>query len=481
MRRGRIRRIAFWIVVPIVVLLAGLGGLYYAFMTKFKPNPPACASSTNADALQQQREDTDCFRKLIALDRSYSPQARAEAARQLYAIAGMRTALSRPAFRAALMRVAALADNGHTSLFSAEHPNGRPRLLSIRVVEFTDGIYVMRAPKEDADILAARVVAIDGVPIEKAIAKIGQYRGGTEAFRRDFAVSMLDATDITNGVGISPSPDHATWTFQTADGHRVQRSFSAYQPSYAEERPNLWRWMSPQPVAGGEHGWLAAKPDAPIPLAFGDGDRLFRRAWIDNGCILYLQLRANQGNDKEDIGAFLNATEAELKTRHPCAVIFDLRFDGGGDYTNTAGFARGLPALLAPGAHTYLLTSVDTFSAGITTTVFVKQAMPAAQVTMLGEHVGDRIIFWAEGGSGCLPHAPFCFHYATGMHDYLHGCREWSDCYWVNRIYPAVTPTLDPDERIEMRFADWKAGRDPVFDRALQLARAQAKVATRTP
>jgi hypothetical protein len=456
-----------------------LGGVYYVGAQKFNPARPAKNYTKAATRLEAQRQDIDYFRKLMALDRSYSGASRQAATQLLDRLDGMHSALPRNQLRAALMRATALADNGHTSLYSAQHPNGRSRLLPVRVTQFADGIYVMRAPKEQGDILGARLIAVAGTPVEAALHKVEQYRGGTLANRRDYAVVALTATDILNGIGILPSPERATWTLRTKAGEIVQRSFTAYQPAYDEGAPELSRWLSPEPAKRSEHGWLAARPDSPqIPLTFQEGDQLFRRAWIGKSCILFLQLRANQG---DRIGAFLDASEVEMKARPPCAIIFDNRFNGGGDYTNTAGFAGRLLSRLRPGGHIYMLTGVETFSAGITTTVFVKQATAPAQFTLLGEPVGDRMIFWSEGGSGCLPIAPFCFHYATGMHDYLHGGTEWNNCYWINRIYPARTSSLTPDETIPMTFADWKAGRDPVFDRALALAKAQTTVVTQTP
>jgi hypothetical protein len=41
--------------------------------------------------------------------------------------------------------------------------------------------------------------------------------------------------------------------------------------------------------------------------------------------------------------------------------------------------------------------------------------------------------------------------------------------------------SLDPDERIGVSFAEWRAGHDPVFERAVRLAKAQTTVVTQTP
>jgi hypothetical protein len=467
----RVWRWVRWPLAGVAVLLVLLGGLYWIFVEKFSPPPPSADYPKPANALEAQRQDLDYFRKLIAIDRSYAPAARAEANARLDALAKSNAVLDRGTFRVALMKVAALADNGHTSIHSVDSPTGRSRLLPLRLSAFADGVYVMRVEKPNSDLLAAKVTAIDGHPIEEVIATLSQTRGGTQAFRRNFAELFLNASDILHGAGVSPSAERSNWTFLTADGKTVTRNFTAYQPAYKEPSPDMWRWMSPEKVRDDKHDWAAATHPGPVPFAWLDGDTLFRRAWLNKSCILYIQLRANEG---DGIGDFLRATEAEMEARKPCAIILDNRFNGGGDYTNTAGFAGRLPGHLAPHGHIYVITGVETFSAGITTTVFVKQATPPAQFTQLGEPVGDRMIFWAEGGSGCLPHAQFCFHYSPAMHDYIHGCTEWDKCYWVNRVFPARTPNLDLAETITMSFGDWKAGRDPVLDRAIALASKNA-------
>ncbi|MGB6840089.1 MAG: hypothetical protein WBE16_03785, partial [Candidatus Sulfotelmatobacter sp.] len=116
-----------------------------------------------------------------------------------------------------------------------------------------------------------------------------------------------------------------------------------------------------------------------------------------------------------------------------------------------------------------LLTSGMTFSAGITTTALIKHS-GGDRVTILGEPVGDRLAFFAEGRRGCLPHYPLCLHYETGKHDYGHSCTNLDTCFWLNWLLPVRVKTLQPDEIITMTFDDWRQGRDPVFERAMVLA-----------
>jgi hypothetical protein len=92
-------------------------------------------------------------------------------------------------------------------------------------------------------------------------------------------------------------------------------------------------------------------------------------------------------------------------------------------------------------------------------------------VTIVGEPLGDRLDFYAEGREGCLPHARLCFHYATGRHHYDGPCSDWRTCFWLNWLFPVRVKTLGPDVPVSMTFADYLAGRDAAFDRALTIAR----------
>jgi len=115
------------------------------------------------------------------------------------------------------------------------------------------------------------------------------------------------------------------------------------------------------------------------------------------------------------------------------------------------------------------LTGPATFSAGITTVAFIEQA-GGDRVTILGEPVGDRLQFFSEGNRGCLPNRPLCVSYERGKHDYAHPCTDWDVCFWLNRLYPVRVNSLEPQERLTLSFPQWRQGRDPPFERAVELA-----------
>jgi len=465
-RRIIIRTVIGIVALAVVVAAAG-GGFLWAMTSYFNPAPPPLNYPKPATSLEAQRQDLDYFRKLVTLDRSFSEPARAAAAREIDALETSTTVFPEPKLRVALMRVLALADNGHTHLNSDNKV--QPEMLPVGVRLFSEGLYILAARPDYGDMPGGRVVAIDGQSIDAVMQTLETLRGGTARWRRYLASDMITTQDVLYGAGIASNPDHSTWTVAMPDGTTRTRVITGYRPKTNDD-PSLDtnRWLSPEPVKG--LGWISFKPDA-VPATDADFDKTFRAVRIPATCAMLIQLKSNVDVGKERIADFISTTTSDMKSKPPCAAILDMRYNGGGDYTNTYRFAHLLPELIAPGGRMFVLTGPSTFSAAITTTAFLKDA-GGDRVTILGEPVGDRLAFFSEGYRGCLPHAHLCVRYQTGKHDYQHPCTDWHVCYWLNWFYPVRVKTLQPDEIITMSFADWRAGHDPAYERAVRLAKS---------
>jgi hypothetical protein len=466
-KRG-ILKTTLWGLAVVVLFVGAAGSFALAFLHKFSPAPPSNVFPKPANALEAQQQDIEQFSRLLAMDRAFSPAARAEADRQIAALKSAPTPLDRGSFHVALLRITALADNGHTNLYYGK--GDRQNYAPLRVGLFADGLYVLRAKSAYADLLGARVEGIEGRPTREVMAALEQLHGGTEGWRRTQAAIYVQSPEILYGAAIGSRPDQTQWTLRLPNGSEVTRTLPGEISGENEPHAEMTRWLSPQKMKGEPSNWRALlSSDADLPLSLRDFNSTFRRGWIDHGCTLFIQLKAIADADTQHIGDFLSATTDEMRAHRPCNIILDMRFNTGGDYTKVARFASRLPDFVPPNGRIYLLTSPQTFSAAITTTAFVKQAA-GSRAIILGEPVGDRLTFYGEGNAGCLPHADLCLHYATGMHDYAHRCDDWDRCYWLNWVFAVQVRSLAPDETIRMTFADYAAQRDPVFERAVALA-----------
>ncbi len=286
------------------------------------------------------------------------------------------------------------------------------------------------------------------------------------------AALFIEDQDLLYGSGIARRPQAIGMDSAHAGRpHCYTHILTAYSDTGGATFPYGPRWRSPEPIKGMGTDWAAYSPaSGTLPLSFRSIDNHFSRTPVPGSCAEYIRVEDIIDTDGQKIQPFLKSTEAALNAHKPCAIIFDLRGNGGGDYTNMWHFAHALPDLTT--GRIFVLTDAMTFSAAITTTAFTKEA-GGDRVKIIGEPVGDRLAFYAEGGSATLPNSKFSMSYETGKHDYAHPCRDWHDCFWLNWLYPVRVKTLQPDVPVPQRFADWNRGHDMVYERAVALVKAQ--------
>jgi hypothetical protein len=463
-----LRRLVYLLGVGILAAVVVLGGLILAFRFNFHRVPPAASYPAPQSALEAQRQDLDYFAKVMAFDRAFSPRARAAAKARVSALESLPEALPPPKLQVALMQVMALADNGHSRM-GATADQGT-LILPLRVTLFAQGFYVMRAAAPSRDRLGGRVDRIDGQAMEQVLPRLETLRGGVTGFRRQHGAEYLVVQDLLYGLGVATDPKASTWTVTLPDGRVVTRRVEASPSPRGHDLPVGDRWLSPEPGTGVEKDWIAYQPESgEVPETWRDFGQHFRLFAVAGSCAQVVRLQSIADTDGQKIAPFLATTEAAFRAKPPCALIVDLRGDGGGDYTNTWHFAHALPRLLAKGGHIYILTDSLTFSAAITTAAFIKDA-GGNRVTIIGEPIGDRLSFYSEGGKACLPNLKVCLFYQTGKHDYGHACNDWRECFWLNWLYPVRVRSLQPDIVVPLEFEDWNAGRDEAYSVARDCA-----------
>lgn len=386
-------------------------------------------------------------------DVSYSPAARAEAERRLAALAEA-DHLGDDAFEMELARIVALADNGHSVLVAGPR-SSRHRRAPVRLEPFGESFHVVRARAEHADLLGARLVAIDGRPVEGARDQARTLFGGTPALRDRSVSVILESPSQLNLLGMADDPDAALYRFETGDGRVVERRLLAEESgaNRATVRRNFYPLLRPE-----EEGWVVLLADEAAPWSLREpGDPFRWREAPEVGGIV-VDLRQMSNAPDQPIAAFLSEVEGVIAAQRPYNLVLDLRMNGGGDLTTARAFMQALPDRI-PG-RIFVLTSPWTFSAAISSLGYLEQAAPE-KVVIVGEGVGDRLMFFAEGAPGTLPASGIRVLAATERHDYADGCRAYPDCHvWVTR-YPIVVPDLDPDIAAPWTLDDYRAGRDP--------------------
>jgi hypothetical protein len=396
--------------------------------------------------------------------RAYAPETRARA---MALVADARThasSLSKSDLHLRLLEIAALADNGHDALSFANDAARPARRMPYRVVWFPDGLLIVRATGAARDLAGARIEAIDGISTSQLYTRLARFAGGVESQRRLTLGLLLESPELLHAAGLARADDGLTLDVQIPGHGREQRTIAAIDGAAIPRGFGAERLLSPDAVGPAEANWTFALGAATTPLSLRDGNSYFRLEPLLEGSALYVQVRINVTYAGQDIGRFQERVISSIGLHHPTDVVLDLRFDTGGDLQTTLAFMKSLPSRV-PG-RVYVLISRYTFSAGIVSAAAVKQA-DRDRVVLVGEPVGDRLRFWSEGGSACLPHAGFCLHYTDGLWDLAKGCRHEAGCYGDQ--FGVNVGDLDPALAAPLTAADYLAGRD----RAMELVLAQ--------
>jgi hypothetical protein len=436
-------------------------------------------STPPADVRTSQLQDLAQLRRYLTLDAAYSGKQLARAS-QLISESESRAGTWTPAaFELQVAQIVALADNGHSAIWSGPRA-GRMNRLPVRLILLADGVFVVRAKGPGVSALGSRVDAMDGRAIAEVLQRVSIYAGGSLNHRNQEDVSLLESPQLLHAAGIAQSEHQVTLTISNQD-HARDIVLSALPPDPTELHVNRLRYLAAQRVGNECSDWRSALANEPVPLWLQEPDRSFRLVPLPALAATYVQMKTNMdAEDGERIRPFLSQARQSIAQARPQIVILDMRFNGGGDYTKTAAFMSELPGMLPAAGRVFVITHAATFSAGISSVGFVKQSA-RARVTIVGEPSGDRLVFYGEPRPLVLPNSGIGMSYATGLHDYLHGCRWFGPCYWVNWIYPISVPTLEPDLAAPLSFVSTAAGRDPAMEAIAGALRRPNSIANGRP
>jgi hypothetical protein len=441
--------------IPITALLAVCSASEPA------AHPPQESAATVTVTPEGRRADLVLFRsKFLAVDRSYLPDARAQAEARLAKLEAAVGEVSQAYFELELARIVALADNGHTVAFPGPRSRRYDR-VEIRLVPFGEEFHVLRASEANADLLGARLLAIEDRPIAELREVARTLAGGTIAWRDRNAGYFLESPELVHALGVIGRPGAASYRFALTDGKEVTRRLVPEPANPGRPRGNSNRWFYPAPLDGENGAWRALLEPGQAPWSLRDAGEPFRWREAPELGALVIELRQNNGSDGHPIDAFLDDMTRALRDQRPRHLVLDMRMNGGGDLNTTRDFMESLPGLV-PG-RIFVLTSPWTFSAAISSVGYLEQAAPE-RVIIVGVTVGDRLRMWAEGDIIELPNSRATILSATERHDYVTGCRGFRDCHGSVVRHPIVVPDLEPDIAAPWTIEAYRAGRDPALE-----------------
>lgn len=426
-------------------------------LTRVVPLP---APTNRLEAWQQDLDFAAAH--LAEYDRSFTPGARQEYQR---ALAELKLDLPRKndaEILVALSHAVALAGNAHTRLrLDPTRQGSFSTTFPIRMWWFSDGPYVVKAASPYGRALRCRAVAIDGHDLSAAREQVAGLFAGNSSWADYLSPLYLTSPDILYGLGLIQSPREAAFTFEDPWGARFSIAVRSEPLDRDAMAGESWQDLSPLMLTG-KPPWataLAADPAA-LPLYLRHPEEPYWFEFLPETGLLYFQFNhsdnAEEGPTFREFGDSLLTFARQSPVRD---VVVDLRLNSGGNLDVAKDFMRSLgqEQKINRRGRLFVIIGHCTFSAGIYHAAQMKQY---TQAMFVGETVGDRLDFWAEGGQIVLPNSDSIMCYANGFHRYSGMDYPEHQPYYME----LSIPTLAPDIPAAMSAEDYFSGRDPALE-----------------
>ena len=460
-----------WVKVTLIAVgsvLALLLSAFGIFQWRFIPTVPEPDFPEPASQVEAYEQDLEHLALYATLEKAFDDEAKRQAfTEHLASVRQQLDTMTPMRFEIAVATAVALADNGHSNV-SPLSLSRRVNHFPVRTGPFEDGEFVIQAQRDYEYLLGAELVAVEGHPIDDVVDAFVPMFGGVEQRSRFFAHLFINSPALLHARGFTGSGDGATLTFMLPGGERRDVYLAGEMLEDGRRLPfgrEVMDYRVPEEDAA---GWihLMADQDAPLYLEQPDEPYLYRHLDAANGA--YIRINYNYDVGERSLTGWLGDVADDMRARQPKFAVVDLRFNGGGtDATNR--FAEGLPSLVSDGGPIYVVTSRETFSAGIGAAAQIKR-FGGPRVRIVGGPVGDRLRFVANGGTLFrLPNSGIGMRVWSSWEDYADGCWDWGECFWLSPFFRTEgVGDLEPDVRIPMNFSDYVANRDAAMEYILE-------------
>lgn len=346
--------------------------------------------------------------------------------------------LSDDAIFVRLMRLVASIQDGHSGMFASAQDEFPVHFYPLRFFIFSDGVYLVDASEDYADLIGARLVSVNDMPADEVVDTLRLSASGDNASSQTITTGIqINVPEILRGAGIIDDQPNYVLELPDGDQQTVNPSVAVELDEFNDIFPSF---ILPQT---GDIRYLS---NADESIWFED---------LTDSRTFYLVYNLMRPSSRSGLSVRDVATEIEarLEAESIDRVIIDLRNNPGGD----EGTTRALSNLLVNNdffdedGHLIILTSQRTFSAAV---VFSLRIEAGTSGVFMGEATGGRPLMFENNSLVTLPNSGIKLRIAS---------RARQD------VPPEDTRlTIAPDILVPLRAEDYFAGQDPAFDAALE-------------
>jgi hypothetical protein len=289
------------------------------------------------------------------------------------------------------------------------------------------------------DLLGLRLVAIGQHAIGDVLERVNPVI--SDDFGNPYEIlhsgpAFVTIPEVLLGLGLTPAHEPIAYHFETDDGHRVTKTFTAVALQNAAQSMTV-RLVRPEEE----------------PLFMRSRNLWYVMERVASSDVLYVRVSRSQNQSgRESLAAFTRTVAAAAAKAEVRRVVVDLRQNTGGDFNTTEPLASAICRAARNGdiARVYVILGRHTYSAAVVLAGQLKHGCDAVFAGEVPRAVPNR---QADVGRFTLPNSRLEVTYSSRLRPAF---PELGDATEIPVDLPAP-PT----------WGDYRAGRDPALEAVL--------------
>ncbi|WP_422859139.1 hypothetical protein ACOKFD_17810 [Flagellimonas sp. S174] len=317
--------------------------------------------------------------------------------------------------------------------------------LPLNLYQFSDGIYLQGVHKEYQDVVGAKVVEINGIPITEALEKVFPVVSAENMqFFKSRGINFLTVMEVLHAQKITKNLKSSVEFTLEKDGKIIRKAFEAM--SAGQQVPRNYGYVFQ------DENWSEARAQNITPLYLTQLDKMYFFEYLSKEKAVFVRLSQIEDDPNESMESFYSRLFDFIEKEDVEKLIIDVRLNGGGNnFKNRSLITKIIEnkKINAVGS-LFVIIGRRTFSACQN---LVNELDNYTNVIFLGEPTAENVNFYGDSRPVILPN--------TNLPVYL------SFAWWQDKPAWQNTEWLVPAIPIDMSFEEYSTNRDPILDAAL--------------
>lgn len=343
-----------------------------------------------------------------------------------------------------IARIIALFKYGHTNIGWRESPV-KYHVVPVNFYWFSDGIYVEGAEKKYEEIIGAKLLKVETVPVEKALIAVKPLvPSENDQYFKSHGLDFLTIPEALHAQRLTKQlKNSVTYTFEK-DGKIFDLSIPAVD---AFRFPRRYGFVT--------HGadWLSVRNQSSTPNYLKNLEKIYYYEYLPETKTVYVRHSQILDDPQEAIPAFYKKVFEFIEKNDVEKLVLDVRLNGGGNNYKNKPIVTGIiesSKINKPGK-LFVIIGRRTFSACQN---LVNELSNYTNTLFVGEPTSENINFYGDNRRVELP--------KTKIPVFL------SFAWWQDKPQWENAPWLAPQLVVEMSFDEYKTNKDPILDACLK-------------